>query len=396
MSPYRQGEGSKAMENIGLNQQPAHFIWSGKALGEARSLPRHFYTSNEIFRAEVEHIHLRNWFFVGRTDELPNAGDFRAIETIGGPVLLTRDENGELHAFANSCRHRGAQLLDGCGSKHNITCPYHAWSYRLDGTLARAPGMREVPGFDAAAQSLIPVRMSCWQGNVFLNFDEDAADLATHLGSYPDLFASHRIGEMACTWRIEILASCNWKMLLENAMETYHTGFVHAQTVGAQKSLTFPGGPNWHAIQVLSQTSTAVLDRTAAPPFAQIEGLSEQARQGTFFTLIEPTTQFALAQDCMWWLAVRPVAVDRSVLSIGGCFPKTCLETPDFERKAQPYYDRWEAVSKEDVGILERQQRGLGSVLNRPGLLSSRDDVVHAMNLWLASRLPAHFMEHAS
>lgn len=379
-----------------LTQQPERFIWSGKSLGEARSLPRHFYTSKEVFAAELEHIHLRNWFLVGRADELPNAGDYRAVETAGGPVLLIRDENGELHAFANSCRHRGALLLDGCGSRRAIVCPYHAWSYRLDGQVLRAPGMQDVPGFDASKEALAPVRMSCWQGNIFLNFDEQAADLMTHLGSYPELVATHRMDEMTCVFRRDIPAACNWKMLLENAMETYHTGTVHARTVGAQRSLTFPGGPNWHAIQVQSDVSTAVLDTTAPAPFPHIDGLSEQARKGTFFTLIEPLTQLVLAQDCMWWLTVRPVSVDSSVLTIGGCFPRAYVGLPDFDRKARPYFERWEAVAKEDVGILERQQRGLGSVLNRPGVLSSHDDVVHSMNAWIASHLPVHFMGDAA
>lgn len=371
-------------------QHPRPFIWSGTSLGQARGLAGRFYTSPEIFAAEVGHVLLRQWFFAGRADELPNPGDYRAIETVGGPVLLTRDEHGELHAFANSCRHRGAQLLEGCGSRRSIVCPYHAWSYRLDGALLRAPGMQDVPGFDIAGESLVPVRMDSWQGNLFLNFDGNAAGLATHLGSYPELFASHRVDDMRCVFRVEIPAACNWKLLLENAMETYHTGLVHARTVGAQQSLTFPGGPNWHAIQVQSDVSTAVLDKSKAPPFPPIEGLSEQAGKGTFFTLIEPLTQLVFAQDCMWWLAVRPVAADRSVLSVGGCFPADRVAMPDFAVRAQPYFERWDKVAREDVGILELQQRGLGSVLNRPGVLSSRDDVVHAMNTWITSRLPAH------
>ncbi|KXV03519.1 (2Fe-2S)-binding protein [Caballeronia megalochromosomata] len=373
-----------------ITQRPAPFIWSGKSLGQARSMPGSFYTSREVFEAEREHIFLRHWFFVGRADELGKPGSYRAIDTAGGPVVLTRDENGELHAFANTCRHRGAQLLEGCGAKRSIVCPYHAWSYRLDGTLLRAPGTQDVPGFDPAAESLIPVRMRDWKGNLFLNFDDAADDLETHLGTYPELFASHRVEEMRCVFRVDLPAACNWKMLLENAMETYHTGLVHARTVGAQISLTFPGGSNWHAIQVQSDVSTAVLDKSAPPPFPQIDGLSDIARKGTFFTLIEPLTQLVFAQDCMWWLAVHPVAADRSVLSVGGCFPRAYTEMPDFDERARPYFERWEAVAREDVAILERQQRGVSSVLYKPGVLSSRDDVVHTMNSWVAARLPAH------
>ncbi len=376
------------MTSAGPPGEPAPFLWSGIALGNATGLPARYYVSPEIFAAEREHILLRNWFFVARTEELSQPGDYRAIETVGGPVLLTRDETGALHAFANTCRHRGCLLLEGSGNRRSVVCPYHAWTYRLDGRLRAAPGMQAVPGFALEAHGLLPVRMSIWEGCIFLNFDDAAPDLAVHLGDYTELLGSHRFGDMICTWRDEIEVACNWKLLLENAMESYHTGFVHAATVGAQTSVTFPTRGEWHAIQVQSRTSIAMLETSGVPPFPPIAGLSAQARQGAFFTVIEPMTQFACAQDSMWWLAVRPVAVDRTVLSLGGCFPRETVALPDFAARAQAYYDRWRRVAEEDVGILEKQQRGLRSCKFRPGPLSSRDDVVHAMNDWIRARLP--------
>jgi choline monooxygenase len=376
------------MTRTGRPGGPAPFLWSGSALGSATGLPARCYVSPEIFALECEHILLRNWFFVARTEELSQPGDYRAIETVGGPVLLTHDETGTLHAFANTCRHRGCLLLEGSGNRRSVVCPYHAWTYRLDGRLRAAPGMQAVPGFALEAYGLLPLRTAIWEGCIFLNFDDAAPDLAAHLGDYPELLGSHRFGDMICTWRDEIEVACNWKLLLENAMESYHTGFVHAATVGAQTSVTFPTRGEWHAIQVQSRTSIATLEASAVPPFPPIAGLSAQARQGAFFTVIEPMTQFACAQDSMWWLAVRPVTVDRTVLSLGGCFPRETVALPDFVARAQAYYHRWRRVADEDVGILEKQQRGLRSCKSRPGPLSSRDDVVHAMNDWIRARLP--------
>ncbi len=370
---------------------PKPDVWSEPPLGDAKSAPARFYTDPAVFKAEVEHIHLKTWFFAGRIEEVPSPGDYKAIESVGGPVLLVRGEDGRLRAFANVCRHRASILLEGCGHAKSITCPYHAWNYRLDGTLAGAPGMREVPKFEKPPHGLIPIRLESWEGAIFLNYDDKAPDLAAHLGNLPELLGSHRFGEMVRSWHIEIETRCNWKLLLENAMETYHTGTVHAATVGAQRSVSFPTSGEWLSIQVQSSRSIAVLGEE--PPFPPIEGLSEQARKGTYFTLIEPTTQFACAQDCIWWLAVRPISVDRSMLSVGGCFPKAYTELPDFERRAAPYYARWEAVAREDVGILEKQQRGLSSRLARPGPLSWRDDMVLAMNRWVMARLPADVIE---
>ncbi len=128
--------------------------------------------------------------------------------------------------------------------------------------------------------------------------------------------------------------------------------------------------------------------RDDAPTFEPIAGLDDDAQQGTYFTVIHPTCQLVMAQDCMWWLNVTPLAHDRSLLEVGGCFPAHVLDDPDFEAKAAPYYERWEAVAREDVDILERQQRALGSVLYRPGPLSWRDDEVQAIGIWVLDHLP--------
>ena len=345
-----------------------------------------FYTSDAVFRAELEHIHLRSWFFVGLASDLPDTGDFRAIETVGGPAILVRGQDGVLRAFANTCRHRGSLLLAGSGQVHAIRCPYHAWAYRLDGTLLAAPAMEQTPGFDKASHGLAGIRLEQWQGLVFLNFNPGAPPLLDCLGNLPDTLGCYHFEDMVCTWRHEIACNCNWKMLVENALEAYHTGTVHAATVGSQREAVIPTRGDWLCLQVLSDRSVAVL--TDEPPFPRIEGLTPQAQRGTYFTMILPGSQLACAQDCMWWLAVRPVSASRSMLSLGGCFPRSTVARPSFEAEAAPYYDRWRRVAEEDVGILEQQQHGLSSVLFRPGRLSWRDELPHAVQRWVLARLP--------
>ena len=351
----------------------------------SRAAPAAFYTSPDVFAAELQHIHLRQWFFVGLASEIPTPGDYRAIDTIGGPVILIRDEQGRVGAFANVCRHRGSLLLSGTGRTRAIRCPYHAWAYRLDGSLLATPAM-ERTDFDKAAHSLAPVRLEEWGGLLFLNFDRNAASLRDHLGDLPGKLGCYRFQDMVCTWRHEIDCNCNWKLLVENALEAYHTGTVHAATVGSQKEAITPTRGDWFCLQVLSNTSVAVL--TDAPPFPQIETLDTEAKRGTYFTMIMPASQLAFAQDCMWWLAVRPVAADRSALSLGGCFPASTVARPDFAQHAAAYYDRWTRVAQEDVGILELQQRALNSVLYAPGQLSWRDELPYAVQNWVRDRLP--------
>jgi phenylpropionate dioxygenase-like ring-hydroxylating dioxygenase large terminal subunit len=351
-------------------------------------LPLDFYTSPELFARERRQVLLRHWLFAGREDELPRTGDYRAFDTPGGPVVLIRGEDAALRVFANFCRHRGSLLLEGSGNCRRIVCPYHAWSYRADGSLLGCPDMEDAKGFDRRENGLVPVRMETWAGFVFITFNRHAPPLIEHLGDLPDRMASHRLDEMRCTWRISLKAACNWKLLLENSMETYHTGIVHRDSVGAQTSRSLDTRGAWRCIQVLSGRSIATLP-DEAPPFPPIEGLDEDALRGTYFTVIHPTCQFAVAQDCMWWLNVLPLAHDRSVLEIGGCFPDAVTRMPGFAAKAAPYYARWEKVGREDVGILERQQRGLGSALYRPGPLSRRDDQVQALSTWVLNELAA-------
>ena len=350
-------------------------------------MPPEIYTSPEIFAAEREKIFLRDWFFLCREDQVVAKGDYRAFDTPGGPILLLRGQDDTLRCFANVCRHRGSILLEGRGNTGGrVVCPYHAWSYFADGRLYGCPDMQGAEGFDRTENGLVALALDTWNGFVFASFDRNVRPLADHLGDMPARMASHRLDRMRCTWEFEIEVACNWKLLLENAMETYHTGIVHRDTVGAQTQRPIAATGEWLCMQVLSDRSIATMD-TSAMPFPMIDGLDGDARQGTYFTVIHPTCQFAIAQDSMWWLNVTPVAADRSRLHIGGCFPEETIALPDFTERARAYEDRWERVAREDVGVLEGQQKALGSVLFRPGPLSGRDDMVQAVGRWSVERL---------
>ncbi len=366
---------------------PAEIAAATAPLPRARAMPAGFYTDPAILAEERARIFQKDWLFLARAETLPDPGDFRSFDLPGGPVVLLRGQDGVLRAFANVCRHRGSILLEGSGNTGGrVTCPYHAWSYLTDGRLYGCPDMQDAEGFDRVENGLVPLETDDWAGFVFARFTPGGPSLAEHLGDLPDRLASHRPQDMRHVWTLTLEVAANWKLILENAMETYHTGVVHKATVGAQQSRTLATRGDWICIQVISGASIATLSREV-PPFPPIEGLDGDARAGTYFTVALPAVQFAVAQDCLWWLNCTPLAADRTRLEVGGCFPADRLALPDFATRAAPYHDRWERVAREDVGILERQQRALASTLYRPGPLSWRDDMVQALGVWVLGRL---------
>lgn len=368
-----------------LNQAEANLA---PPVERASGLPGPFYTDETVFAAERRAVFEGGWLFVGRAEQLPEAGDYRALETPAGPVLLLRGEDGTLRAFANICRHRGSLLLEGNGRCRRIVCPYHAWTYGLDGALLAAPDMKGAEDFDKTAHGLLPIRLESWAGFLFVTVNEDAPALLESLGDLPQRMASHRLDEMRHVWSMTLDCACNWKLLLENAMEAYHTGLVHRETVGAQKSRDIETEGDWLCFQVLDDRSIATLPGTQSA-IAPIPGLDADARQGTYFTILWPTCQLVMAQDCLWWLNVLPLSANRSRLEIGGCFPADTVARPDFEDSAAPYLARWEAVAREDVGILEKQQHALASSLQRPGRFSPRERQLHLFGRRLVAALRA-------
>jgi choline monooxygenase len=353
---------------------------------EAEPLPHLCYTSPSFFDAEMETIFLTQWIFSGRGDQIPNAGDYMTSTVAGTPLVIVRGKNMEIRCFVNSCRHRGTRLVSGTGNAKRFLCPYHAWSFDIDGHLKKAPGMHQVPGFRLEDYGLKEIRCEGWGGFIWINLDDQAPPLLDWLGNLTTEFESYKYEDMVCTRVKEYDLRCNWKAYVENAMEAYHTPFVHKATLGHQRCTVMDSHGAWCALHEAHAGTEAVLKGNTSP-FPPIADLQGWPAKGTMFALIYPGTMFGCTRDCMWWLDSQPVAADRTRVVIGSCFPKSTVARADFDQHVGLYYGRWDKSIPEDNWISELQNVGLAPRLRINGRLGVEEPLVHVFNNWVLDRV---------
>ena len=173
----------------------------------------------------------RSWLVVAREQWLQSAGDFLTVNDLGVPLIILRDNAGELRSFVNSCRHRGTKLLDGRGNISAIRCPYHDWKYALDGRLRHVPGAAEFESLERSELGLKPVRTETWAGFVWVCLEPEAPPLRASLNGLEEELAPYRLEEMTAIQEKTWVVPCNWKALLDNATESYHLGPVHGASI---------------------------------------------------------------------------------------------------------------------------------------------------------------------
>ncbi len=193
-----------------------------------RSLPWAWYADPDVLRREGERIFARAWQYVGHTGQIAESGAFFAAAAGQIPVVVTRARDSELRAFLNVCRHRGHVVASGSGRRETLQCPYHAWTYGLDGSLRAAPRSDREQGFDADELGLAPIQVDTWGPFVFVNPDPDAAPLADALGDVPAQLAELLdVDALEFRFRAEFEVNANWKITCENFLECYHCAVAH-------------------------------------------------------------------------------------------------------------------------------------------------------------------------
>lgn len=199
-------------------------------IDRAHTLPARCYTADEVFQYEKEQIFAKSWLCLCHGSELARPNDYVTRRVIGENILLLRDRDGELRAFYNVCPHRGHELLSGSGQARNvITCPYHAWAFKLDGQLAHARNCEQVADFDRAGSHLSPLRVAEYCGFVFVNMDPDAPDIDVEYAGLREHFMQvcPRVADLKVAERVVTTTPANWKVIVDNYMECYHCAPAH-------------------------------------------------------------------------------------------------------------------------------------------------------------------------
>jgi choline monooxygenase len=384
-------EGDKPLSESTSIFGPARYEDIRVAPMQAAGLPFYTYTSPEWFEREIDRIFMKEWIFACRVEDVPKAGDYHYFEFINEPVVIVRGKDEVIRAFSASCRHRGTPIVSDHGSCKILRCPYHSWTYALDGTLLGGPPeMHETENFDKSAYGLIPIRLEVWAGFVYITLNPAAAPLKEFLGDLPEKLAPYNLADMRVAWRTRYDLSCNWKIYVENAMEEYHVATVHLKTIQETLPMSAWGIDESHgeymAMYGRMPGSLALLKGSEG--FDEIATLGEKERNGSYIILTNPNTMFGFTVDTCWWLQILPVAPGKTTVLVGACFPSAACDRPDFKERASVYYERWRTTLEEDNAISELQQKGVRTRLNyRVGRLSHRELLVHTIANYILDRV---------
>jgi phenylpropionate dioxygenase-like ring-hydroxylating dioxygenase large terminal subunit len=353
----------------------------------AHAMPKSVYTSPEFLAQEQRHIFAKDWICAGRAETLPNPGDYLTLTLAEEPVIVLRDRDGSIKAMSNVCRHRMSTLLEGRGHTRAIVCPYHAWTYNLDGSLRGAPAMTLNESFCKDQVHLPQVRVVDWLGWIMVTLNPDAPDVHDALREVEALVGHLDMANYAETFREEFRWATNWKVLAENFMESYHLPACHAGTIGGSCDLALMECPegtatfNYHWI-VKNDTVPLAL---AHPSNTRLVG---DERRITWLLAIYPALLITLTPGYFWYLALTPDGPGHVNVLFGGGMSAEWMADPGASSNLAAVKALLDDVQVEDKGCTERVYRGLLARMSAPGPLSHLERPNFEFAQYIARMMP--------
>jgi Rieske 2Fe-2S family protein len=357
---------------------------------ERRTLPAHYYTDTTWFDAEMDHIFAGMWINVCRIDQIGARGDFIRRDVANASVLVVGDGAGGARAFHNVCRHRGTRLCvaDEGTFAGTIQCPYHAWTYDLEGRLIGAPLMDAVEGFRREAFPLRSVHCDVWDGHVFINLAAEPPPLGEQLGELPARFAPWHMQELRRVRRVEYDVRANWKLIVQNYNECLHCPIIHPllnqmhHYLGAANvpsTTTYCGGAMGFKDGIETLSTDGRRRRAVLPRL----GLEERGIVNYF--AIYPNMLLTLHPDYMLTLTIWPQSPERTHLISEWHFHPDEIARPGFVYEDAVEF--WDVTNREDWAISERSQQGISSRGYVPGPYSNRETQLWEFDQFVLSRV---------
>jgi len=337
---------------------------------QARAMPTSVYTSEDFVEAELKHVFSKDWYCVGRADALSKTGDYVTAELAGQPIVVLRDADHQLRAMSNVCLHRMSTLLQGRGNAKTIVCPYHAWTYNLDGKLRGAPAMSQNDAFCKDHYRLPQVRCEEWLGWVFVCLDPDAETVSVQLAEVADMIAAYDMTNYSESFYEEHVWDTNWKVLAENFMESYHLPVCHAGTIGGLSKLEDmvcpPGRPAFNYHTILKDESL----RIAMAHPTKNDRLKGEERRTTYLLALYPSLMITLTPGYFWYISLHPKGPGQVHIRFGGGMSNDFAEDTDISENFTQLKTLLDEVNVEDRGCTEKVFNGLCSDAATPGHLS--------------------------
>jgi len=351
------------------------------------ALPGRYYFDPSILEQEWERIFRRSWIYIGREDRLSGPGDYLTLPVGSESVLVLRDHDRRLRAFYNVCRHRGSRLCaaEAGTLRSSIQCPYHSWTYGLDGRLLGAPNLKDAAGFCKEDFSLAPVDLEVWRGFVFILLEGGGETLATRLGGMPDRVRRYPLEDLKVERRTVHDVEANWKILFENYHECYHCPGAHPELCDlvplyGTGAVDVVGGD----VVARFRKGAITLTRDGSTRRPLFSGLGDEKRLFNGESIL-PNMWMNYLPDFIQTRVLWPLSPTRTRIVTEWLFEGSTMARPDFD--ARDVYDFTMLISDQDWKICEEVQRGVGSRSLRHGVLGPLEEYVVEFDRWVLEQL---------
>ncbi|MGE4483352.1 aromatic ring-hydroxylating oxygenase subunit alpha [Acidocella sp.] len=381
-------------------------------LAKARSLPAGAYISPDFYKLEEQKLFHAGWLCVAHVSEIPATGDCLALDMLNEPLVVTRDAAGGVHVLSRVCPHRNLDMFpleDGFPRRFqaaHLVCAYHSWSFEMDGKLRGCPHMQEAAGFAKQDWPLSEVRGGVWNGFVFVNFDGGAPPLEDVYADLDDLLAPWKCEEMRIAISMDWDCAFNWKVMVENWMESYHHIGAHRATLNP----IMPGQNTWteaehpfhvHAHLPFTAKLRAEIDalkERGAPPagFTPIAGVSDEQSKEWGLFVGHPIFMFLTMPDRLLWYRLFPLGPDRCRLQTMTLISREAMASPDIAATLGEEVKLLRDFHLEDMEVNRAVQAGLNSRFAKQGPLSHLEEPVWLIQRHLAARLRDGWPERAT